>query len=162
MTLFIVVKQSLKRLEIRQISSVVRSAKLVAKNRVDLVAPCSLNSSINHSKNMAKAAPQEENQQRLSMSWFTLPRLLFWAAILVAVSLQARLWLGEGSLAEVWQLRKEIDKQQQENHLLSERNRRLAAEVKDLKQGTSAVEERARAQLGMVKDDETFYLIIDK
>ncbi|PIE41384.1 MAG: cell division protein FtsB [Gammaproteobacteria bacterium] len=95
------------------------------------------------------------------MSWFTLPRILFWAAILIAVSFQFRLWLGEGSLAEVWQLRKEIDKQQQENYLLSERNRRLAAEVKDLKQGTSAVEERARTQLGMVKSDETFYLILD-
>ncbi|MCG8317284.1 MAG: septum formation initiator family protein [Pseudomonadales bacterium] len=46
--------------------------------------------------------------------------------------------------------------------MLSERNRRLSAEVKDLKQGLGAVEERARSQLGMVKDDETFYLIIDK
>ncbi|MCG8670394.1 MAG: cell division protein FtsB [Pseudomonadales bacterium] len=91
-----------------------------------------------------------------------MPRILFWSILLVAISLQARLWLGEGSLAEVWQLRKEIDKQQQENHLLSDRNRRLAAEVKDLKQGLGAVEERARAQLGMVKDDETFYLILDK
>ncbi|MCG8312272.1 MAG: hypothetical protein MI976_03565, partial [Pseudomonadales bacterium] len=45
-------------------------------------------------------------------SWLTLPRVIFWALILVAVSLQARLWLGEGSLAEVWQLRQEIDKQQ--------------------------------------------------
>ena len=83
--------------------------------------------------------------------WLTLPRLLFWALIMVAVSLQARLWLGEGSLAEVWQLRKEIDKQQQENYVLSERNRRLSAEVKDLKQGLGAVEERARSQLGMVR-----------
>lgn len=111
---------------------------------------------------MARATTQQESQQRLVASWFTLPRILFWILILLAVSFQARLWLGEGSLAEVWQLRKEIDKQQQENYVLSERNRRLAAEVKDLKQGLSAVEERARTQLGMVKDDETFYLIIDK
>lgn len=110
---------------------------------------------------MAKAAPQD-TPQKMGPAWLTLPRILFWLAILFGVSLQARLWLGEGSLAEVWQLRKEIDKQQQENYLLSERNRRLAAEVKDLKQGDSAVEERARAQLGMIKNDETFYLIIDK
>jgi len=76
--------------------------------------------------------------------------------------LQLRLWIGDGSLAEVWQLRGEIEKQQQENHVLAERNRRLAAEVKDLKEGMDAVEERARSQLGMIKKDETFYLIIDE
>lgn len=118
---------------------------------------------------MAKAhhaAQQEAVQEQvtrlsLAQNWLTLPRVLFWVFVLMAVSLQARLWLGEGSLAEVWQLKKEIDQQQQENYQLSERNRRLSAEVKDLKQGLSAVEERARAQLGMVKEGETFYLIID-
>ena len=112
---------------------------------------------------MAKAAQQEEAvRNSLVQTWLTLPRVLFWLFVLLAVSLQARLWLGEGSLAEVWQLKKEIGHQQQENYQLSERNRRLAAEVKDLKQGLSAVEERARSQLGMVKEGETFYLIIDK
>lgn len=108
---------------------------------------------------MAKAAQSQQIQQRAA--WLSLPRVLFWVFVLVAMSLQARLWLGEGSLAEVWQLKKEIGHQQQENFQLSERNRRLSAEVKDLKQGLSAVEERARTQLGMVKEDETFYLIID-
>ncbi|MDX1693720.1 MAG: cell division protein FtsB [Ketobacteraceae bacterium] len=112
---------------------------------------------------MAKAAQQEESKQlRFSDNWLTLPRILFWVLVLLGTSFQARLWLGEGSLAEVWQLKKEIGHQQQNNYQLSERNRRLAAEVKDLKEGLSAVEERARAQLGMVKEDETFYLIIDK
>lgn len=92
----------------------------------------------------------------------TLPRALFWLLLMVFVFLQLRLWTGDGSLAEVWQLRGEIDKQQQENHVLSERNRRLTAEVKDLKEGLEAVEERARSQLGMIKKDETFYLIIDE
>ena len=91
-----------------------------------------------------------------------LPRALFWLLLVVFVFLQLRLWTGDGSLAEVWQLRGEIDKQQQENYVLSERNRRLTAEVKDLKEGLEAVEERARSQLGMIKKDETFYLIIDK
>ena len=113
---------------------------------------------------MAKAAQQQEQAMQATSkeTWLTLPRVLFWAFVLLGVSLQARLWLGEGSLAEVWQLKKEIEQQQADNFQLSERNRRLAAEVKDLKQGLSAVEERARAQLGMVKEDETFYLIIDQ
>ncbi|OUR87218.1 cell division protein FtsB [Gammaproteobacteria bacterium 42_54_T18] len=92
----------------------------------------------------------------------TLPRVLFWLLLVVFVFLQLRLWTGDGSLAEVWQLRGEIDKQQQENYVLSERNRRLTAEVKDLKEGMAAVEERARSQLGMIKKGETFYLIIDE
>lgn len=91
-----------------------------------------------------------------------LPRALFWLLLVVFVFLQLRLWTGDGSLAEMWQLRGEIDKQQQENYVLSERNRRLTAEVKDLKEGMAAVEERARTQLGMIKKDETFYLIIDE
>ncbi|PCJ39590.1 MAG: cell division protein FtsB [Moraxellaceae bacterium] len=91
-----------------------------------------------------------------------LPRVLFWLLIAIFVFLQLRLWTGDGSLAEVWQLRGEIEKQQQKNHVLSERNRRLSAEVKDLKEGLDAVEERARSQLGMIKKDETFYLIIDE
>jgi len=91
-----------------------------------------------------------------------LPRVLFWLLIAIFVFLQLRLWTGDGSLAEVWQLRGEIEKQQQKNHVLSERNRRLSAEVKDLKEGLDAVEERARSQLGMIKKDETFYLIINE
>lgn len=97
-----------------------------------------------------------------SKSVAPLPRTLFWLLIVIFVFLQLRLWIGDGSLAEVWQLRGEIEKQQQENHVLAERNRRLAAEVKDLKEGMDAVEERARSQLGMIKKDETFYLIIDE
>ena len=118
---------------------------------------------------MAKASSKARTTKRVDSveqaakeSWLTLPRILFWVFLLTAVSLQSRLWLGEGSLAEVWQLKKEIGLNQQENYQLSERNRRLSAEVKDLKQGLSAVEERARTQLGMVKEDETFYLIIDQ
>lgn len=75
--------------------------------------------------------------------------------------LQLRLWIGEGSLADVWRLRGETERQEQDNHLVAERNKRLRAEVKNLKEGLDAVEERARTQLGMVKEDETFFLIID-
>jgi cell division protein FtsB len=93
--------------------------------------------------------------------WFTLPRVLFWILVLLFFSLQLRLWIGDASLAEVWQLNSAIERQERENHLLAERNKRLGAEVKNLKEGLDAVEERARTQLGMVKEDETFFLIIN-
>ncbi len=105
---------------------------------------------------MAKTSETTAHQQSL---WF--PRVIFWSLVAVFVMLQLRLWVGEGSFAEVWQLKQEIDKQQTQNRLLEERNRRLAAEVKDLKHGLGAVEERARSQLGMIKSGETFYLLID-
>ncbi len=94
-------------------------------------------------------------------SWFTLPRVLFWVLVVCFVILQLRLWIGEESLADIWRLKGEIERQEQENYLSAERNKRLRAEVKNLKEGLDAVEERARTQLGMVKEDETFFLIID-
>lgn len=98
-------------------------------------------------------------EQQAPQNWFTLPRILFWILVTVFFGLQLRLWIGEGSLAEVWQLNSAIERQETENHLLEERNKRLRAEVKDLKEGLDAIEERARTQLGMVKEDETFFLI---
>lgn len=98
-------------------------------------------------------------QQQNPQNWFTLPRVLFWILVILFFSLQLRLWIGDGSLAEVWQLNSAIDRQQTENRLLEERNKRLRAEVKNLKEGLDAVEERARTQLGMIREDETFFLI---
>ncbi len=80
--------------------------------------------------------------------------LLFW--------LQYELWVGKGSLAEVRELRNAIESQKKENEQLSERNKSLAAEVKDLKAGLEAIEELARSEMGMIKKDETFYQIIDQ
>jgi cell division protein FtsB len=74
--------------------------------------------------------------------------------------LQYRLWLGDGGMREVARLRKEIAQQQIENDTLLERNRTLAAEVQDLKKGTTAIEERARTDLGMVGQRETFYQVV--
>ncbi len=81
--------------------------------------------------------------------------------IVLLVFLQYRLWLGEGSLNEIWQLHQAIDTQTRENAVLKERNAALDAEVKDLKHGLDAIEERARAELGMIKKDETFYRIVE-
>ncbi len=75
--------------------------------------------------------------------------------------LQYRLWVGEGSLAEVSHLKREIAAQQQELARLRQRNRALMAEVQDLKQGLTAIEERARSELGMIRKGETFYQIIE-
>jgi cell division protein FtsB len=75
------------------------------------------------------------------------------------VLLQYRLWLGEGGMREVSRLRAEITAQREENAQLRERNRTLAAEVQDLKKGTTAIEERARTDLGMVGKGETFYQV---
>jgi len=77
------------------------------------------------------------------------------------LSLQYRLWVGDGSLAEVWDLYQQVEVQRDENQSLRERNQALEAEVQDLKKGLGAIEERAREELGMIKEGETFYQIIE-
>ena len=89
-------------------------------------------------------------------------RGLLWLLILLLLLLQYRLWVGDGSLAEVWDLYQQVEAQREENQRLRERNQALEAEVKDLKQGLDAIEERAREELGMIKDGETFYQIIEE
>ncbi|MFO1797464.1 cell division protein FtsB [Pseudomonas aeruginosa] len=85
------------------------------------------------------------------------PYWLFVVLILALAGLQYRLWVGDGSLAQVRDLQKQIADQHGENERLLERNRILEAEVAELKKGTETVEERARRELGMVKDGETLY-----
>lgn len=86
---------------------------------------------------------------------------LFAAVLLGAVLLlQYRLWLSDGGLREVWRLERAIAAQQEENAGLERRNRTLAAEVRDLKEGRVAIEERARTDLGMVGGSETFFQIV--
>ncbi|MGV6857875.1 MAG: cell division protein FtsB [bacterium] len=87
-------------------------------------------------------------------------RLLIAGLVVLTLLLQYRLWVGEGSLAEVWRLRQAVATQHNENQRLLMRNNGLEAEVRDLKQGMGAVEERARSELGMIRKGETFYQII--
>ena len=75
--------------------------------------------------------------------------------------MQYRLWTGNSSLIEVSLLRDEIEKVESENERLKERNLSLTAEVFNLKQGHEAIEEIARSEMGMIKDGETFYQIIE-
>jgi cell division protein FtsB len=79
------------------------------------------------------------------------------AALIVAI--QYPLWLGKGGWLRVWDVDRQLDAQQEKNTRLESRNNALAAEVKDLKQGHEAIEERARYELGMVKNDEVFYQV---
>jgi len=75
--------------------------------------------------------------------------------------LQYPLWIGKGSWLQVWELNRQLDLQQQVNRQTQSRNALLDAEVRDLKQGTAAIEERARSELGMIKRDEVFYQIVE-
>ncbi|MEE4185276.1 MAG: cell division protein FtsB [Gammaproteobacteria bacterium] len=87
-------------------------------------------------------------------------RLLLLGLAVMLLYLQARLWLSDEGWSDVLRLRSSVAEQQQENARLAERNRQLRAEVGDLKGGFSAIEERARADLGMIAEQESFYLLV--
>jgi len=74
--------------------------------------------------------------------------------------LQYDLWIGEGSLRTVWRLKEDIAEQKKENKNITQRNESLLADVKDLKKGDAAIEERARNELGMIKKDETYIQVV--
>ncbi|MDD2720283.1 MAG: cell division protein FtsB [Gallionella sp.] len=75
--------------------------------------------------------------------------------------LQYPLWLGKGGWLKVWEMSREVEAQQQVNRQTEARNALLDTEVRDLKQGTEAVEERARSELGMIRNDELFFRVLD-
>lgn len=75
--------------------------------------------------------------------------------------LQYRLWFGNGGQREVDVLQRQVQAQSRANSGLRQRNEALAAEVKDLKSGEAAIEERARSELGMIKPGETFYRVVE-
>lgn len=77
------------------------------------------------------------------------------------LALQYPLWFGSGSIPAVWHLRQQVEAQKIENAQLQERNNALVAEVMDLKHGLDAIEERARSELGMVKEGETFFHVVE-
>jgi len=88
-------------------------------------------------------------------------RIITGILILLFVLLQYDLWIGEGSMTAAWRLQQTVDEQKQANNKLKERNAGLSAEVTDLKQGLDAIEERARSDLGMVKEGETFIQVVE-
>ena len=86
------------------------------------------------------------------------------AGILIALiaAIQYPLWLGKGGWLRAWDVDRQVDAQRARNEQLESRNGALAADVKDLKQGHDAIEERARYELGMVKNDEVFFQVPGK
>ncbi|MET0293258.1 MAG: cell division protein FtsB [Steroidobacteraceae bacterium] len=86
-----------------------------------------------------------------------------WLAVALLVALAGihyRLWISGDGVRELGQLRDSVATQRAENERLTERNRQLAAEVRDLKQGFTALEERARSDLGMISQNETYYQVV--
>jgi cell division protein FtsB len=87
-------------------------------------------------------------------------RILAAALATMVVALQYPLWIGKGGWMRVWELDRQVAAQRETNARLKARNEALDAEVRDLKQGMDAVEERARLELGMIRNDEVFYQIV--
>ena len=90
------------------------------------------------------------------MRWLSI------ALVALVALLQYPLWLGKGSWLRVWDVDRQLLQQKDANRKLEVRNAGLDAEVRDLKQGYDAIEERARFELGMVKNDEVFVQIPEK
>ncbi|MCW8975970.1 MAG: cell division protein FtsB [Sedimenticola sp.] len=88
-------------------------------------------------------------------------RILIILLVVMLGVLQYRLWVGEGSLAELHLLKEEIELQKGELQQMRRRNQSLQAEVDDLKKGLEAIEERARNDLGMIREGEIFYQMIE-
>ncbi|MDD3528725.1 MAG: cell division protein FtsB [Gallionellaceae bacterium] len=88
-------------------------------------------------------------------------RGLTWVLAILIVLLQYPLWLGKGSWPKVWDLKRQIDGQRVANDAQAGRNARLAAEVDDLKTGYGAIEARARYELGMIRQDEIFFQVME-
>lgn len=87
-------------------------------------------------------------------------RVLIATLLLVLILLQLKMWFGEGGFGDVRRLEQRVEGQAQENEALAQRNRELRAEVEDLRQGLEAVEERARTELGLIKENEDFYQVV--
>ena len=89
-------------------------------------------------------------------------RWLLIILVVLFIGLQTRLWFGEGSFAHKSELDQQLQVQRQKKQQLQLRNQRIAEEVKSLKNNLGSIEEKAREDLGMIKQGETFYLVIDE
>lgn len=81
--------------------------------------------------------------------------------LLALIGLQYKLWLGDGSITQWRHLESKIVAQKQENVMLTSRNRAIEADIMELKSGDQALEEQARYELGMVKNDELYYQFLE-
>ncbi|HEY0337180.1 MAG TPA: cell division protein FtsB [Burkholderiales bacterium] len=90
------------------------------------------------------------------MKWLTL------ALVALVGLIQYPLWLGKGGWLRVWEVDQQINAQREINTRLKTRNGALEADVRDLKQGYEAIEERARGELGMIRQDEIFFQVLEE
>jgi cell division protein FtsB len=88
-------------------------------------------------------------------------RLLAVLLMVLIAAIQTPLWFGKGGWLRVWELEGQLQAQRAQNEKLRARNAALDAEVRDLKQGYEAIEERARSELGMIKQDEVFFQVVE-
>ena len=88
-------------------------------------------------------------------------RFLLALLLLIFLALQYRLWVGEGSYAEVRHLQQEIANKKADLVRMEKENQELRAEIEDLKKGLEAIQERARSELGMIKEGETYFQIVE-
>ena len=87
-------------------------------------------------------------------------RVVLAMLLLILILLQLKMWFGEGGFSDARRLEQRVEEQVKENEALAQRNRELRAEVEDLRQGLGAVEERARSELGLIKENEEFYQVV--
>lgn len=88
-------------------------------------------------------------------------RILLAFVVVVLIYFQFQLWVGDGSWSTVFALKQQIEKQQLQNAKLAQRNTALKEQVKDLKTGTAAIEDLARYEMGMIKENEVYYQIVE-
>jgi cell division protein FtsB len=87
-------------------------------------------------------------------------RIVIYSMLLLLIAIQYPLWLGKGGWLKVYEMEKQLELHQAQNSLLTLRNAKLTGDVKDLKDGTRAIEERARVEHGMIKEGEFFIQIL--
>jgi len=92
----------------------------------------------------------------------TIRRLIIGVLVLIGLVLQARMWVGDGSLAHVNALRNEVEAARTVNESRAQRNKILKAEIESLKSGLESIEEKARSELGMIKKGETFFMVVEE
>lgn len=97
-----------------------------------------------------------------SRAWRSDPavRILIALLLVVLLALQAKLWFGDGGVSDISTLEQRVAAQEAENGRLEERNAALRAEVEDLRERLDAVEERARNELGLIREGEDFYQVV--
>ena len=89
-------------------------------------------------------------------------RVLIAILLVLLLALQFKLWFGEGSFRDISKLRERVEAQEEKNQALQERNQALQAEVEDLRERLDAVEERARSELGLIREGEEFYQVVPR